>query len=630
MRLNYRSIGAVVRPNHRGAGAMLNRILAMALIFATQAGVAIAATPNDALGGKMIRADQRTERRVAQAQIEAEVVTGKITIIYREPEPDCRPPNIKRDGECIQPPTIKISPPRLADGFYDADYAAVQLVARGGTGPYEFSIATGNLPSGLNLSPSGLISGTPFEVGVFRLTIRATDAERFTGQRRYSLWIKQKKFIDCLPPNISRNGVCSKPPKITITPGRLPGGKYDVTYPGAELVATGGRPPYRFSLAGGRLPPGLNFSSSGRISGVPYAVGVFRFTVRAVDAEQFRGLRRYSISITQPALPPPAPKLASGIFCWKRGGTGSCPPGFSDCGFGCAKGDGSNCAGITAGGGTYGVCSMPPKIGLSPAEVPPGEEGVDYPTVQFIADGGTEPYQFKLSDGILPPGLTFSDGGRLAGAPSQTGEFAFTVRVTDVQGFNGDQQYLISIVQKTDCEPGYVRFGKNCVRDGAAPSPAVDLTRPLQAQLKRIGCLHGAVDGVWGPGSRAALAKFIRRAGLRLDSNEPSQEALNAASAKRSGFCPKPKRVVQPKKKKKTVTERPRRRGSCGKFRYRNSRGKCVCAGGMEPSGDTCVHRRSVNIGTVVRFRWQGGGGGRPPPRRKCFKECDDCPRICN
>jgi sugar lactone lactonase YvrE len=50
------------------------------------------------------------------------------------------------------------------------------------------------------------------------------------------------------------------------------------------LVATGGVPPYKWSVAYGALPIGLNLSSDGLISGVPFQWGPFRFAVTVRDS----------------------------------------------------------------------------------------------------------------------------------------------------------------------------------------------------------------------------------------------------------------------------------------------------------------------------------------------------------
>jgi hypothetical protein len=52
----------------------------------------------------------------------------------------------------------------------------LQLTAVGGTAPYTWSVASGTLPPGLTLSPTGKLSGTPTESGTFNFTIKVTDS----------------------------------------------------------------------------------------------------------------------------------------------------------------------------------------------------------------------------------------------------------------------------------------------------------------------------------------------------------------------------------------------------------------------------------------------------------------------
>jgi hypothetical protein len=73
----------------------------------------------------------------------------------------------------------------------------------------------------------------------------------------------------------------------------------------------------------------------------------------------------------------------------------------------------------------------------------------------------------------------------------------------------------------------------------AAPQrtrPQEPIAIALQRELKRIGCLPGKVDGVWGRGSRAALDRFAQQAGLRLG-REPSPRALEEARRTEAGYC---------------------------------------------------------------------------------------------
>jgi hypothetical protein len=54
---------------------------------------------------------------------------------------------------------------------------AQQLAATGGMPPYTWTLAAGNMPPGLSLSPGGLISGTPSSPGAFSFTLVLTDSQ---------------------------------------------------------------------------------------------------------------------------------------------------------------------------------------------------------------------------------------------------------------------------------------------------------------------------------------------------------------------------------------------------------------------------------------------------------------------
>jgi peptidoglycan hydrolase-like protein with peptidoglycan-binding domain len=69
------------------------------------------------------------------------------------------------------------------------------------------------------------------------------------------------------------------------------------------------------------------------------------------------------------------------------------------------------------------------------------------------------------------------------------------------------------------------------------PSPPADHLTPasvraVQAQLRTLGFYRGAVDGVWGPGTEAALESFQRGRGLMPDGQ------LGPATAAALGLSP--------------------------------------------------------------------------------------------
>ncbi|MHB1487560.1 MAG: Ig domain-containing protein [Acidimicrobiales bacterium] len=74
----------------------------------------------------------------------------------------------------VVPSPLSITTPSLPNGTIAQPYSAT-LTAANGTSPYHWSIASGNLPTNLALSPSGVISGTPLVPGTATFTVRVTD-----------------------------------------------------------------------------------------------------------------------------------------------------------------------------------------------------------------------------------------------------------------------------------------------------------------------------------------------------------------------------------------------------------------------------------------------------------------------
>ena len=85
-------------------------------------------------------------------------------------------------------------------------------------------------------------------------------------------------------------------PPLTIGTSSLASGTLGISY-SQSLAASGGLPPYSWSLYTGILPNGLSLSSSGVISGTPTAYGTFNFTVRVTDSLASTATRALSITI---------------------------------------------------------------------------------------------------------------------------------------------------------------------------------------------------------------------------------------------------------------------------------------------------------------------------------------------
>lgn len=93
--------------------------------------------------------------------------------------------------------TISITPPTLPPGNVNSGYAQ-PLSASGGTGSYSFAKIAGNLPAGLSLAASGVVSGTPAEAGTFSFTASATDVLGCVGTQVVNLTIRPLPTIHAI------------------------------------------------------------------------------------------------------------------------------------------------------------------------------------------------------------------------------------------------------------------------------------------------------------------------------------------------------------------------------------------------------------------------------------------------
>jgi uncharacterized protein (TIGR03437 family) len=181
-------------------------------------------------------------------------------------------------GAVDQCPTITITPATLANGQLGQPYSQ-QLTQSGSTGQIMWSISAGNLPNNVTLNPStGLLSGLAVASGSFPFTVRAADASGCAGTQSYTMVI----------------GSC---PAINIMPASLPAATSGTPY-SQTLTASGGTPPYRFSLVG-EVRPWLSLTENGTLTStlgtlVPVTVTVM---VKATDAAGCSGTRSYTLTI---------------------------------------------------------------------------------------------------------------------------------------------------------------------------------------------------------------------------------------------------------------------------------------------------------------------------------------------
>ena len=162
---------------------------------------------------------------------------------------------------------------------------AQQLVAAGGRGSYTWSLASGALPLGLTMSPTGLISGTPTKTGNYSFTARVTSG---------TATVSKSLSISVTAPVV----ISSASTLADATVGK----SYSVS-----LAASGGTRSYVWQLESGSLPPGLSLLGN-KISGYPTARGAYPFVVRVTDTAgrtttKTLAINVYELSMTTTALP---------------------------------------------------------------------------------------------------------------------------------------------------------------------------------------------------------------------------------------------------------------------------------------------------------------------------------------
>jgi uncharacterized caspase-like protein len=83
---------------------------------------------------------------------------------------------------------------------------------------------------------------------------------------------------------------------------------------------------------------------------------------------------------------------------------------------------------------------------------------------------------------------------------------------------------------------------KQDTKIAALPSPSTsspaDLTKSVQIELRRVGCLAGSADGEWNKASRRSLELFNKNAGTKLDVKLASLDALDAIKSRTARVCP--------------------------------------------------------------------------------------------
>ena len=87
------------------------------------------------------------------------------------------------------------------------------------------------------------------------------------------------------------------------------------------------------------------------------------------------------------------------------------------------------------------------SVDVTPSSLPSGEVNVPY-SQTLSAAGGTPPYVFAVSAGVLPPGFSLGSQGTLAGTSATPGSWPITIKAVGSSGCVGDRDYSLVVASR--------------------------------------------------------------------------------------------------------------------------------------------------------------------------------------
>ncbi|MBZ5586593.1 MAG: Ig domain-containing protein, partial [Acidobacteriia bacterium] len=457
-------------------------------------------------------------------------------------------------------PVIVTTDFTLPHGNVGAGYSAT-LAASGGTGPYSWTLQSGNyMPPGLNLLSGGVISGQPISAGVYSIGLVATDAAGLSRRLTFTL--------NVYPSGQAAPVVLTLGNKGTFLAGRM----------AISLNASGGQPPYAYSYmpgsipvsgmrvqTGAPLPTGSGFAgATGGFMGVVFTPGTYNTAIRVTDSlgQTWDAPISFTISpvmiVSQTQLPRATAGVAytfqfratggNGFYTWAPGTSNPLPTGCSLSTSGlltCSLAAGSvpqfrvtatdsstpsNTATSDFIGLNVNGFAVNTPGGGTPGMMPAGAVNAAYAPGDIAVAGGTPPYNWCISGGSLPGGL--SSAQNACGSPS-TKYAGFTITGTPT-GANNTQTFTLTVTDSSSpaktatqvialpvatSSPSQVSIGFNSIGDQpvsqfywtlGASNGAPPITYSLESGSLPAGVLLGRTDQIMQDGAPGVWSLYGR------------------------------------------------------------------------------------------------------------------------
>lgn len=149
---------------------------------------------------------------------------------------------------------------------------------------------------------------------------------------------------------------------------------------------------------------------------------------------------------------------------------------------------------------TTDVCTATPAVPMAilTAQLPSGFRSAAYEATITAAGGLAGNYEWSVTNGQLPPGLTLDPTGTpdtlLSGTPTAVGTFGFDVVVTDGRGAVAAQTFTLSLAAPP-CEPGVAGVVGQSVRTITVPSTFGSGITGIAADTSTSGFVYVADSG---------------------------------------------------------------------------------------------------------------------------------------
>lgn len=274
---------------------------------------------------------------------------------------------------------------------------------------------------------------------------------------------------------------------LKVTTASMSAGTVGSAY-AATLKATGGTPPYQWSLKTGTLPAGISLTATGAVNGTPSSAGTASALIFEVTDANNKSASSSNLSLlVNPEVPPvvatsalqngnvgvsySATLSASGgtkPYVWSLK-SGTLPAGLSlDSSTGAITGTPTQQGSFSSlifevtdfysavGSSSSLSVKINPLVQVSTTSLPNGTQGSAY-TANLTATGGSGFYTWSLLSGTLPPGLSLnSSTGAITGTPTTANIFSGLVfMATDVDTATGVSGALgLQVYNTLGCSAG--------------------------------------------------------------------------------------------------------------------------------------------------------------------------------